>query len=172
MTALAVIALGSNLGDLAATLESAVGALDALPESSIRAVSSWHSTVALTVEGRDPTQPAYLNGVALLQTGLDPFQLLDGLRAIEQLHGRERAERWGDRTLDLDLIDFGGLEIDGDELQVPHPRAHERDFVLAPWLEAQPDAELVGRGRVADLLAALRSPAAAASGDERKGGTA
>lgn len=157
MTALAVIALGSNLGDRQATLEHAVAALDALPESSIRALSSWHGTVALTLDGPDPDKPEYLNGVALLDTGLDPFQLLDGLRAIENLHGRERHERWGDRTLDLDLIAFGSLEIDSEQLQVPHPRAHERDFVLAPWFELDPDAELVGRGRVADLLAGLRS---------------
>lgn len=159
MTAIAVIALGSNLGDRAAALGSAVAALDALPESSIRAVSSWHGTVALTADGLDPGKPEYLNGVVLLQTSLDVYQLLDGLREIERLHGRVRAERWGDRTLDLDLIAFDALEIDSDELQVPHPRAHERDFVLAPWLEVQPDAELVGRGRVADLLAALRSRA-------------
>ena len=161
-TTLAVVALGSNLGDREATLGSAVAALDALPECRIHAVSSWHGTVAVTLDGPDPGKPAYLNGVALLETGLDAFQLLDGLRAIEQLHGRERHERWGDRTLDLDLIAFGELEIDSDELQVPHPRAHERDFVLAPWLEVQPDARLAGRGDAAALLAALQSPAPAA----------
>lgn len=155
--AMAVIALGSNLGDREATLERAVAALDALPESSILAVSSWHGTVALTVDGLDPEKPAYLNGVALLQTYLDPYSLLDALRAIEAENGRERVERWGDRTLDLDLIAFDELEIDSDVLQVPHPRAHERDFVLAPWLEVQPDARLVTHGDVATLLAALQS---------------
>lgn len=155
--ATAVIALGSNLGDREATLERAVAALDALPESSILAVSSWHGTVALTVDGLDPEKPAYLNGVALLQTHLDPYSLLDALRAIEAENGRERVERWGDRTLDLDLIAFDELEIDSEVLQVPHPRAHERDFVLAPWLEVQPDARLVTHGDVATLLAALQS---------------
>jgi len=155
MTAIAVIALGSNLGDREATLGSAVAALNALPECSIRAVSSWHGTVAITLDGPDSDKPAYLNGVALLQTDLDAFQLLDGLQAIEQLHGRERRERWGDRTLDLDLVAFGELEIDSAELQVPHPRAHERTFVLAPWLEIQPDARLAGRGTVAALLEGL-----------------
>ncbi len=154
-TATAVIALGSNLGDREATLARAVTALDALPESSILAVSSWHGTVALTLEGLDPEKPAYLNGVALLQTRLDPYTLLDALRQIELENGRERAERWGDRTLDLDLIALDELEIDSDVLQVPHPRAHERDFVLAPWLEVQPDAVLTGHGPVAALLAAL-----------------
>jgi 2-amino-4-hydroxy-6-hydroxymethyldihydropteridine diphosphokinase len=155
--ATAVIALGSNLGDREATLERAVVALDGLPESSIRAVSSWHGTVALTLDGLDPDKPAYLNGVALLQTRLDPFTLLDALRAIEAENGRERVERWGDRTLDLDLIAFDELDIDSEVLQVPHPRAHERDFVLAPWLEVQPDARLVTHGDVAALLAALQS---------------
>jgi 2-amino-4-hydroxy-6-hydroxymethyldihydropteridine diphosphokinase len=155
--ATAVIALGSNLGDREATLERAVAALDALPESSILAVSSWHGTVALTVDGLDPEKPAYLNGVALLQTHLDPYSLLDALRSIEAENGRERVERWGDRTLDLDLIAFDELEIDSEVLQVPHPRAHERDFVLAPWLEVQPDARLVTHGDVATLLAALQS---------------
>jgi len=157
--ATAVIALGSNLGDREATLERAVAALDALPESSILAVSSWHGTVALTLAGLDPEKPPYLNGVALLQTRLDPFTLLDALRQIELENGRERAERWGDRTLDLDLIALDELEIDSDVLQVPHPRAHERDFVLAPWLEVQPDARLVGHGPVAALLAALEGAA-------------
>lgn len=159
-TATAVIALGSNLGDRQATLERAVAALDALPESSIRAVSSWHGTVALTLDGLDPEKPRYLNGVALLQTRLDPYTLFDALRAIELENGRERgdsAERWGDRTLDLDLIALDELEIDSAVLQVPHPRAHERDFVLAPWLEVQPDARLVRHGEVATLLAVLRA---------------
>jgi 2-amino-4-hydroxy-6-hydroxymethyldihydropteridine diphosphokinase len=155
--AVAVVALGSNLGNRAATLESAVAALDALPESSICAVSSWHETVALTVGGPDPDKPEYLNGVALLQTQLDPHALLYGLRAIEHQHGRERAQRWGDRTLDLDLVAYDEREINSPELQVPHPRAHERDFVLAPWLEVAPDARLTGWGDVAALLAALRA---------------
>jgi 2-amino-4-hydroxy-6-hydroxymethyldihydropteridine diphosphokinase len=155
--AIAVVALGSNLGDRVATLQSAVTALDALPESSICAVSSWHGTVALTVDGLDPEKPEYLNGVALLQTRLDPYTLLDGLRAIEHQHGRERAVRWGDRTLDLDLVAYDELEINSPELQVPHPRAHERDFVLAPWLEVAPDARLTGWGDIATLLAALRA---------------
>jgi 2-amino-4-hydroxy-6-hydroxymethyldihydropteridine diphosphokinase len=158
--ATAVIALGSNLGDREATLERAVAALDGLPESSILAVSSWHGTVALTVEGLDPEKPAYLNGVALLHTRLDPYTLLDAMRASEVENGRDRsaqAERWGDRTLDLDLIAFDELEIDSPVLQIPHPRAHERDFVLAPWLEVQPDARLVTHGDVAALLAALQS---------------
>jgi len=162
--ATAVIALGSNLGDREATLARAVAALDALPESSILAVSSWHGTVALTLDGLDPEKPAYLNGVALLATRLDAYTLLDELLRIEVENGRDRsdpqAERWGDRTLDLDLIALDQLEIDSEVLQLPHPRAHERDFVLAPWHEVQPDAELMGHGPIAALLERLRSAAA------------
>ena len=106
--ATAGIALGSNLGDREATLARALAALDALPESSLLAVSSWHGTVALTLDGLDPAKPAYLNGVALLATRLDAYTLLDELLRIEVENGRDRtdprAERWGDRTLDLDLI--------------------------------------------------------------------
>jgi len=160
--ATAVIALGSNLGDRASTLDSAVAALAALPESSVEAVSSWHGTVAMTLDGPDPDRPGYLNGVAVLHTRLDPYSLLDELRAIESAHGRERTEHWGDRTLDLDLIAFDALEIDSPVLQIPHPRAHERDFVLAPWLEVQPDAELVGHGPIAALLAELLAAPAVA----------
>lgn len=165
--ATAVIALGSNLGDREATLERAVVALDALPESSILAVSSWHGTVALTFDGLDPEKPAYLNGVALLHTRLDPYTLLEALRQIESDNGRVRAERWGDRTLDLDLIAIDELEIDSAVLQLPHPRAHERDFVLAPWREVQPDARLHGHGDVATLLAGLQASVPAEPGGDR-----
>ena len=154
---LAVIALGSNLGDRAATLDSAVSALEAVPGCAVEAVSSWHGTVALTVDGLDPDRPAYLNGVVLLRTELTPHALLDALRAIEHHHGRERVERWGDRTLDLDLIAVDDLVITSPDLEVPHLRAHERDFVLAPWVEVQPEAELPGRGPIVELLASIRS---------------
>ena len=152
----AVIALGSNLGDREATLDRAVAALDALPESSIQSVSPWHGTIAMTLDGLDPDKPQYLNGVALLQTTLEPAALLDALRRIELDNGRERVERWGDRTLDLDIVAYGDLVLVTPDLTVPHPRAHERDFVLAPWLDVQPEAELPGHGRVADLLSTLR----------------
>jgi len=157
---IAVIALGSNLGDREATLERAVAALDGLPESSIHAVSPWHGTVALTPEGLDPEKPQYLNGVALLQTSLDPAALLAALHRIEHDNGRERVEQWGDRTLDLDIVAYGDLVLVTPDLTVPHPRAHERDFVLAPWLDVQPDAELAGHGPVSELLSALREGSA------------
>ena len=85
------------------------------------------------------------------------------LTRIEQAHGRIRAERWGDRTLDLDIVDFAGLVSSSDRLTLPHPRAFERDFVLKPWLEVDPDAVLPGHGRVADLVAGLDDSSGTAS---------
>ena len=85
--------------------------------------------------------------------------LLDALNDIESRHGRVRAERWGSRTLDLDLIAYGGVASDDPRLTLPHPRAHERDFVLGPWVSVDPDAQLVGHGRVADLVERLREEA-------------
>jgi len=151
----AVIALGSNLGDREATMLSAIRALAEADGVELRAVSPLHDTVALRPEGEDPDAPRYLNAVALVDTTLAPLQLLELCLAIEQEHGRVRAGRWGDRTLDLDLVDFAGLELRLDRLTLPHPRAHERGFVLRPWLEADPDAVLPGHGRVDALLAAL-----------------
>ena len=132
----AVVALGANLGDRAAT-------------------SRWHDSVALTPEGLDPDKPPYLNGVVVLRTRLAPHALLHELRRLERAHGRDRsatAPRWGDRTLDLDLIVHGDARLESSELTLPHPRAHERDFVLRPWLEVRPDAVLPRQGAVADLL--------------------
>lgn len=162
----AVVALGSNLGDREATLLAATRELAEADGVELRAVSPVHETVALRTAGPDPDAPAYLNAVALIRTTLTPDALLALLHRIEAAHGRERAERWGDRTLDLDLIDFGGLRRDSRGLTLPHPRAAERAFVLRPWLEVDPDAVLPGAGRVADLLAALDAAedAAAAEG--------
>lgn len=156
----AVVALGANLGDRAATLDAAVAALAALPATRVVAQSAWHDSVALTPTGPDPSKPGYLNGVALLDTALAPRHLLHHLLRIEREHGRDRSdgvERWADRTLDLDLIQHGDVVRDDARLTLPHPRAHERAFVLAPWLEADPDARHATRGPVADLLAALRA---------------
>lgn len=151
----AVIALGSNLGDRGATLLAAVRELADAEGVELAAVSKLIETPALKPDGIDPDAPPYLNGVALIRTTLPPPALLDLLGTIERAHGRERHERWGDRTLDLDIVDFAGLTSSTERLTLPHPRAHERDFVLRPWLEVDPDAVLPGHGRVADLLAAL-----------------
>ena len=155
----AVVALGANLGARAAALTDAVAAMAALPGTRVVAVSRWHDSIAVTETGPDPSKPGYLNGVALLDTALAPTHLLHHLLRIEREHGRDRGahvERWADRTLDLDLIAYGDVTRDDPRLTLPHPRAHERDFVLAPWLDIDPDARIAGRGRVADLLAQLR----------------
>jgi 2-amino-4-hydroxy-6-hydroxymethyldihydropteridine diphosphokinase len=152
----AVVALGANLGDRAGTLEAALGELQRLPLVDEVRASGAVETVAEKPEGPDAAAPAYLNAVALVATRLAPSVLLTFLQAIEIRHGRERRERWGDRTLDLDLIAYGDVVSRDAVLTLPHPRAAEREFVLVPWLSIDPDAELPGAGRVDALLARLR----------------
>lgn len=155
----AVVALGANLGDTAATFAEAVSELRDLPLTTGVVCSEPIESVAITLDGPDPSAPGYLNAVALLTTRLAPSVLLDALNDIESRHGRVRAERWGSRTLDLDLIAYGGVASDDPRLTLPHPRAHERDFVLGPWASVDPDARLAGHGRVADLVERLREAA-------------
>ena len=122
-----------------------------MPELEILAESSVYSTAPIGgVE-----QPDYLNAVVIAETSLAPRDLLDALHGIEADWHRTREVRWGPRTLDLDLIDYRGVTSDGPELTRPHPRAHERAFVLVPWLEADPGAELTGFGPVAVLIPGL-----------------
>lgn len=150
-----VLAFGSNQGDRAATIRGAQQRIAALPGIQAFRASPLRETLALTPAGVDPDAPRYLNGVALLTTTLSAHDLLASIREVEAEFGRVRHEQWGDRTLDIDLIVFGGKVIRDDELTVPHPRAHERDFVLSPWHDIDPDAVLIGHGRVAQLLTAL-----------------
>lgn len=152
----AVVALGANLGDRAATIAAALKDLARLPLTTNVLAAEAIETVALTVSGPDADAPAYLNTVALVTTRLAPSVLLTYLQAIEAKHGRERSVRWGDRTLDLDLIAFGDVQTQSSRLTLPHPRAAERDFVLEPWSRIDPDAVLPGHGPVADLLARVR----------------
>lgn len=155
----AVIAIGANLGDRRATLLAAVRELAEADGVKLTAISRMIETVALRPDGLDPEAPAYLNGVVLITTTRTPGDLLTLLESIERAHGRVRTERWGDRTLDLDIVDFAGLSSSTERLTLPHPRAFERDFVLRPWLEVAPDAELPGHGRVDALLAGLEGRA-------------
>ncbi len=150
--ALAVISLGSNLGDRQATLSSAVRALEDLAVGPVRC-SRWHETAPMYVED----QPAFLNGVLAGPFTGPPEALLDALLSIERAHGRVRSQRYGPRTLDLDVIAFGGLVLSTPTLTLPHPRMHERPFVLEPAMEVAPDwvhpllghtiSELVTRSR-------------------------
>lgn len=153
----AVVALGANLGERAATLDEAIREIARLPLVDAVTVSPAIESVAVTLDGPDAAAPAYLNAVALVTTRLAPSVLLSLLHRIEAAHGRERRERWGDRTLDLDLIAFGDVQSRSATLTLPHPRAAERDFVLGPWLAVDPDAVLPGAGRVDELLARLRA---------------
>lgn len=153
----AVVAFGANLGDREATIAGAVRDLADTPGIELVAVSPVYESAAITLSGVDRDAPAYLNGVVLLDVRMSPLGLLDRLNEIEAAHGRDRgpdAERWGDRTLDLDLIDVDGIELDTDRLTLPHPRAWQRAFVLQPWLDVDAEARVAGRGTVADLRAA------------------
>jgi len=150
----AVIAMGANLGNRAETIAAAIERLGATDGVDVVVVSELVENIAIRPDGPDDTHPSYLNGVAIVETTLPAAGLLAALHAIEDAHGRTRTERWGDRTLDLDLIVFGDLIEDGN-LVIPHPRAHERSFVLVPWLSIDPDATIPGRGPVRDLPAAV-----------------
>jgi 2-amino-4-hydroxy-6-hydroxymethyldihydropteridine diphosphokinase len=160
----AVVAIGANLGDRAETMDAAVLALARLPLVDSVRVSDAIETVAVTADGPDPDAPPYLNAVAIVTTRLAPSVLLAYLHAVERQHGRVRRvirsafdPGWEDRTLDLDLIAYGDLVSDDPDLLVPHPRAAERDFVLAPWLSLDRDATLPGVGRVDAALERLRA---------------
>ncbi|MFC6356762.1 2-amino-4-hydroxy-6-hydroxymethyldihydropteridine diphosphokinase [Luethyella okanaganae] len=149
----AVLALGGNLGDRAATIADAVRGIGDLDGVELTAVSGFVETPAIKSQGVDHEAPSYLNAVVIVRTTREPHALLDALNEIERGHGRVRDERWGDRTLDIDIISFGELQQSDERLTLPHPRAWQRAFVLAPWLELDPDAVLPGRGRVDALRA-------------------
>lgn len=146
----AVLALGANLGPAQDTLRQAVADLAATPGIEMVAVSPLARTAAV-----GPEQPDYLNAVVLTRTTLAPRDLLRAVHAVEQRHGRERLEHWGPRTLDVDIVVYGETLAVTDDLELPHPRAHERAFVLQPWAQVDPDAVLpgLGGGPVAQLAA-------------------
>ena len=142
----AYIGVGANLGDREATIRAALAALP-----GVVGVSQLRETDPVGVVD----QPPFLNGATVLETDFSPRELLDALLAVERELGRERRERWGPRTIDLDLLLFGDEMIDEAGLTVPHPRLHERRFALEPLLDLDPELAIPGRGRVADLLERL-----------------
>lgn len=146
-----VLALGSNLGDRLANLQGGVDMLGADPGLEDVAVSPVYETVP----AGGPDQPDYLNAVLVAVTSLPARAVLDRGQAAEAARHRVRGPRWGPRTLDVDLIVYGDAISDDPDLTLPHPRAHERAFVLVPWHDLDPGAVIPGRGRVADLLAAV-----------------
>ncbi|MCH0565121.1 MULTISPECIES: 2-amino-4-hydroxy-6-hydroxymethyldihydropteridine diphosphokinase [unclassified Streptomyces] len=146
----AVIALGSNLGNRLENLQGAVDALEDTPGVRVKAVSPVYETEPWGVE--PGSQPSYFNAVVILRTTLPPSSLLERAHAVEEAFHRVRDERWGPRTLDVDIVAYASVLSDDPQLTLPHPRAHERAFVLAPWHDVDPEAQLPGRGRVAELL--------------------
>lgn len=148
----AFIALGSNLGDARGQVLGAFAALDRLPQTRLLA----RSPLFLTPPWGVLDQPAFINAVARVDTTLSPHALLDALLGIERAAGRVRdGERWGPRTLDLDLLHLDGVTLSDERLTLPHPRIADRAFVLLPLHALAPDLYLPGQGRVADLLAAV-----------------
>ena len=145
----AVIALGANIGNPREQIELALTMLRAA--TKVTAVSSLYTSKAVG----GPEQPDYINAVCIVESDLPAADLLSLLHGIEKTLGRERLERWGPRTIDLDLIQYGGLLSSAAELELPHPRAHERRFVLEPWQEIEPDAILLTHGKISHLLEQL-----------------
>lgn len=144
------VGIGANLGDARAALKSAHDALCRLPHTTVSAQSSLYRSAPI-----DATGPDYLNTVVLLHTRLSPQALLAGLQGIEQAHGRERPYHHAPRTLDLDLLVHGEHRVHTDALTLPHPRLHERAFVLLPLAEIAPGLVIPGRGEVSSLLPAV-----------------
>ncbi|WP_327593972.1 2-amino-4-hydroxy-6-hydroxymethyldihydropteridine diphosphokinase [Streptomyces chartreusis] len=146
----AVISLGSNLGNRLETLQGAIDALEDTPGVRIKGVSPVYETEPWGVE--PGSQPSYFNAVVVLKTTLPPSSLLERAHAVEEAFHRVRDERWGARTLDVDIVSYADVVSDDPHLTLPHPRAHERAFVLAPWHDLEPEARLPGLGAVAELL--------------------
>ncbi len=145
----AVIALGANIGDPKAQMDLAVAMLREATE--VISVSEYFSTKPVS----DIEQPDYLNAVCIVESELPAMELLSLLHGIEKALGRQRLEKWGPRTIDLDLIQYGSLLSSAYELKLPHPRAHERLFVLEPWVSIDPEAILLTHGKISELLVQL-----------------
>ncbi len=145
-----VYSIGSNLGDRLANLQGAVDALSDTPDVIVVDVSSVYETDPV---GGPEDSPAFLNLVLVAETTLEPRTLLERALAVEDAYGRDRSGgRWAPRTLDVDLIVVGKTVLDQPDLQLPHPRAAERGFVLLPWTEVDPAAALPGLGRISELV--------------------
>ncbi|NCT67365.1 MAG: 2-amino-4-hydroxy-6-hydroxymethyldihydropteridine diphosphokinase [Rhodanobacteraceae bacterium] len=148
----AFVGLGSNLDDPAAQVQRALATLAALPHTRLLRHSRRYRTAPWGLEA----QPAFVNAVAEVETTLEARALLDALLAIERAHGRRRdGERWGPRTLDLDLLTWDDLRLHAPGLELPHPRIAERAFVLVPLAELAPDLDIAGAGSVRELLARI-----------------
>lgn len=145
-----VIALGANLGNPRKQISLAIDAIRDIV--NVEKVSSLYETAPFKVSDE---QPNYINAVLLGDTELQPKELIKELLSIESKLGRQRSIPKAARTIDIDIIDYEGFFLESEELTLPHPSAHERKFVLEPWAEIDPDAELLGYGPIKELLAAL-----------------
>lgn len=146
-TAIAYIGIGSNVGEPQVQVGRALRELEGLPDTRLIRYSSLYETEPVGL--RD--QPGFINAVAIVDTALSPRALLDGLLDIEQRHGRVRTVKNGPRTLDLDILLYGNVRVHEDGLTIPHPRMHERGFVLEPLLEVDADCEIPGLGGAAQF---------------------
>lgn len=162
----AFVGLGSNLDAPHDQLDAALAALARLEHTELtgRSARYWTKPVG------DPDQPEFLNAVAALETGLDSVELLESMQAIETAQGRARdpSRRWGPRPIDLDLLLFGSLTIHTPDLTVPHPRLHERAFVLRPLADLAPDLPIGSLGTVSELLAAVNSAGVRPASEEAR----
>ncbi|MEU0525393.1 2-amino-4-hydroxy-6-hydroxymethyldihydropteridine diphosphokinase [Streptomyces niveus] len=149
----AVISLGSNLGNRLETLQGAIDALEDTPGLRVKAVSPVYETEPWGVE--PGSQPSYFNAIVVVKTTLPPSSLLERAQAVEEAFDRVRVERWGPRTIDVDIVAYADVVSDDPVLTLPHPRAHQRAFVLVPWLDVEPEALLAGRGTVSELLSVI-----------------
>lgn len=159
----AVLSLGSNLGNRLETLQGAIDALEDTPGVRVKAVSPVYETEPWGVE--PGSQPTYFNAVVVLRTTLPPSSLLERAHAVEEAFHRVRNERWGPRTIDVDIVAYADVVSDDPVLTLPHRHAHERAFVLAPWHDVEPEAQLPGRGPVAQLLAGIAQEGVAPRAD-------
>ncbi len=148
-TAEAFVALGANLENPVRQVQQAISELGAIEYTRVLAISSLYRTAPVGYAD----QPEFINAVVKLKTGLSPHELLDALHVIENRHGRQRSVRNAPRTLDLDLLMYGSREVTEDDLTLPHPRMHERAFVLLPLAEIAPDVQIPGRGPLSQLIA-------------------
>jgi 2-amino-4-hydroxy-6-hydroxymethyldihydropteridine diphosphokinase len=154
---IAVLALGSNLGDRGETLHSAIEQIGAHPKIRILEQSPLVESIAITESGPDQSKPNYLNGVIKIATKLNPKKLLKAANDVELSHGRVRERRWESRSLDIDIITYENKKQESKNLTLPHPRAHERAFVLVPWSLMDSEANLVGFGKVSELAEPIKN---------------
>ena len=153
----AILALGGNLGDRQANIVAAVEAIDATKGIRAKKLSPMVESFAVTMAGVDESKPTYINAVLRVDTRLKPKKLLRELRRIESELGRIRVERWGSRTIDIDIITYADRVIAKKKLEVPHPRAFGRAFVMVPWSMIEPDAVLPGHGSVATIAESMKN---------------